>query len=124
MDQIQIRGLKLFAYHGVNPEEKQNGQNFELDVTLFTSVKRPGCTDDLNDTINYSKAVKCITRVMAEGPYDLIERAATRVAQQLLIEFPPVEQVTVRLKKPEAPIKADFDFVAVDITRTREDFHD
>ncbi|MCI9274100.1 MAG: dihydroneopterin aldolase [Clostridiales bacterium] len=124
MDQIQIRGLKLFAYHGVNPEEKQDGQNFELDVTLFTSVKRPGRTDDLNDTINYSKAVKCITRVMLEESYDLIERAASRVAQELLTEFSSLDRVTVRLKKPEAPIQADFDYVAVEITRSRGDFTD
>lgn len=122
MDQIQIRGLHLFAYHGVNPEEKENGQNFILDVTLYTNIEKPGRTDDLNDTVNYSTAAKCAARVMAEGPYDLIERAASRVAEQLLLDFPTVEQVTVRLKKPEAPIKADFDYVAVEISRTRESF--
>ena len=30
MDKISIKGLRLFAYHGVNPEEKENGQ-----TTLF-----------------------------------------------------------------------------------------
>ena len=59
---------------------------------------------------------------MEEGPYDLIERVAARVAQQLLEEFSLVEQVTVLLKKPQAPVKADFDYMAVEITRTREDF--
>lgn len=122
MDQIQIRGLRIFAYHGVNPEEKEQGQTFVLDITLYTDLKKPGRTDDLADTINYSKATKCAARVMEEGPYDLIERVAARVAQQLLEDFPTVEQVTVLLKKPQAPVKADFDYMAVEVTRTREDF--
>lgn len=122
MDQIQIKGLRVFAYHGVNPEEKRDGQNFELDITLYTSVKRPGKTDALEDTVNYSKAAKTAARVMTGERYDLIERAATRVAEQLLSDFPKVEQVRVRLKKPEAPVKLDFDYMAVEILRTREDF--
>ena len=38
MDEIYIKGLKIFAYHGVNPEETENGQEFELDI--FGQTKR------------------------------------------------------------------------------------
>ncbi len=124
MDQILIHGLKVFAYHGVNPEEKRDGQTFVLDVALHTSLRRPGATDCLADTVNYSSAVKTILRVMAEGPYDLIERAAARVAEELLACFPAVGRVDVLLKKPQAPVKAEFDFMAVNISRERADFHD
>ena len=123
MDQIHIKGLRVFAFHGVNPEEKRVGQHFELDITLYVSVKRPGVSDKLSDTVNYSKAAKTAARVMMEERYDLIERAATRVAEQLLLDFSTVEQVRVCLKKPEAPVKLDFDYMAVEIMRTREDFH-
>ena len=123
MDQIHIKGLRVFAFHGVNPEEKRDGQHFELDITLYVSVKRPGVSDKLSDTVNYSKAAKTAARVMMEERYDLIERAATRVAEQLLLDFSTVEQVRVCLKKPEAPDKLDFDYMAVEIMRTREDFH-
>ena len=40
MDKIMIRGLRVFAYHGVNPEEKEKGQPFELDITLEDVYKR------------------------------------------------------------------------------------
>ena len=49
---------------------------------------------------------------------DLIERAATRIAEALLAEF-PAEEVTVLLKKPRAPVGADFDYMAVEITKRR-----
>ena len=57
--------------------------------------------------------------VMQAEKNDLIERAAQRVAEAVLADF-PVEAVTVLLKKPRAPIAADFDYVAVEITRRRE----
>ena len=63
---------------------------------------------------------KRIVRVMQTEKDDLIERAATRVAEAILTEFPAVREVTVLLKKPRAPIAADFDYVAVEITRSRE----
>ena len=106
MDKIYIRGLRVFAYHGVNPEEKEKGQPFELDVTLAADL---------------SKVAKCVLRTMQAGKDDLIERAAERVAQAVLGEFPLVQAVTVLLKKPRAPIAADFGYVAVEITRSRGD---
>ena len=73
----------------------------------------------LADTVNYSSVVKLVTKTMQEGPYNLIERAATRVAEAVLAAFPTVEQVDVLLKKPQAPIKATFSYVAVAISRKR-----
>jgi dihydroneopterin aldolase len=119
VDKIVIKGLRVFAYHGVNPEEKENGQTFELDITLHTDLSRAGMTDDLNDTINYASVAKLASAVMLQEKNDLIERAAARVADAILENY-PTEAVTVLLKKPEAPMKADFDFVGVEITRTRE----
>ena len=116
MDKIVIKGLRIFAYHGVNPEEKEKGQPFVLDITLYKDLSLPGTTDDLNDTVNYSRVVKTATRVMLAQKDDLIERAASRVAEAVLAEF-PVREVTVRLKKPRAPIAGDFEYVAVEITR-------
>ena len=118
MDHIEIKGLRVFAYHGINPEEKENGQPFELDITLETDLSLPGDTDLIDDTVNYAKVTKLAIATMTAEKNDLIERAATRVAQAILSGF-PVEAVTVKLKKPCAPMKADFDYVAVEITRRR-----
>ena len=41
MDKIIVNGLKLYAYHGVNPEEKEDGQLFILDITAFLSLYVP-----------------------------------------------------------------------------------
>ena len=40
MDKISIKGLKLFAYHGVNPEEKENGQKFVIDIDYYVDMTK------------------------------------------------------------------------------------
>ncbi len=122
MDRIQIRGLEVFAWHGVGLEEQEKGQPFILDVDMECNLKKAGQTDALGDTINYALVVEEITRVMREKSYDLIERAAARVAEAVLQMDDRIWRVRVLLKKPEAPIQAKFDYVAVEITRERKDF--
>ena len=119
MDKIIIKGLRLYAYHGVNPEEKENGQPFVLDVTYYLPLEKACGSDDLNDTVSYAAAVKVIRKAFCEEKYDLIERAAQRVAEALLAQFQTIIKTEVTVKKPEAPVKADFDYMAVSITRER-----
>lgn len=121
MDKITIKGLRVYAYHGVNDSEKEKGQPFELDITMAVDTRVAGRSDDLEDTVNYSKVSKRVTAVLLSEKNDLLERVAARVAEAVLKEFPVVE-ITVLLKKPRAPIAADFDYVAVEITRRQEDF--
>ena len=119
MDKISIKGLKLFAYHGVNPEEKENGQNFVIDLDYYVNIARACQMDTLDDTVSYAKVVKTIRRVFTAEKYDLIERAAQVIADAVLDEFEDIIKVEVTLKKPEAPISAEFDYVAVSIMRER-----
>ncbi|MCR5150042.1 MAG: dihydroneopterin aldolase [Clostridiales bacterium] len=119
MDKIIIKSLKLFAYHGVNPEEKENGQNFILDIECFLNLDIPCVSDNLYDTVSYAQIIKTVRKTFLETKYDLIEKAAQMVADCILENFNQIDEVKVILKKPEAPIKADFEYVAVAISRKR-----
>ena len=120
MDKIIVKGLKLFAYHGVNPEEKVDGQNFVLDVTSELDTKKAQYSDNVDDTVSYAKIIKTVRAVFTEKSYDLIEAAANRVGIAIMQTYPEISRVTVLLMKPEAPIKAEFEYVAVEQTITRE----
>lgn len=121
MDRIIIKGLKLYAFHGVNPEEKENGQDFILDISAYLPLAKAGKTDNLEDTVSYAKIIKLTRAVFTAEKYDLIEAAARKVACEILKSFDMIESVTVTLKKPDAPVKADFDYVAVEISLSRKD---
>ncbi len=121
MEKIIIKGLKLFAYHGVNPEEKVDGQNFVLDITATLNADRAKQTDNVDDTVSYAKILKTARAVFCEKNYDLIETAANKVGMAIMEAYPALNSVTVLLMKPEAPIKAEFEYVAVEETINRED---
>lgn len=118
-DTVSICGLELFAYHGVNPEEKEKGQRFVLDIHMDTDVSEAASTDDLTKTVNYAAALKLARSVFLADKYDLIETAASRVAEALLSGFDRISALSVTVKKPDAPMKADFDYVAVTVRRER-----
>ncbi|MBQ9552974.1 MAG: dihydroneopterin aldolase [Clostridia bacterium] len=120
MDKIIIKGLSVFAHHGVNEEETLYGQRFLLDIEARADLTRAGQTDDLNDTVSYAQMIKTAQRVMTEQNDKLLERAATRVADALLAEFDRLESVKIRLMKPDAPMKAEFDCVGIETERTRK----
>lgn len=120
MEKIIIKGLKIRAFHGVNPEEKVDGQNFILDITAQLDAKDAKLSDDVDNTVSYAKIIKTATAVFTEKSYNLIETAANKVGTEIIKTYPRLREVTVLLKKPEAPIKADFEYVAVEETITRE----
>lgn len=120
MEKIIIKGLKIRAFHGVNPEEKIDGQNFILDITAELDVKKAQLSDNVDHTVSYSDIIKTTTAVFTEKSYNLIETAANKVGMEIMRTYPKLRSVTVLLKKPEAPIKADFEYVAVEDTITRE----
>ena len=71
MDKIIVNGLKLYAYHGVNPEEKEDGQLFILDITAFLSLYVPCQTDMVENTVSYAKIIKTARRAFLSGKFDL-----------------------------------------------------
>lgn len=120
MDSIIIKGLKLFGYHGVHDYEKENGQCFELDIKLRLDLSRPCGSDNVEDTVSYSDVIKKVSQVFISEKFNLIEKAAQKVADAILEKFSAVSECEILLKKPEAPISADFQYVAVEIRRKRD----
>lgn len=117
MECIKVEQLEIFAYHGCNEEEKIDGQKFYVDANLYTDIKTPGLSDDLEDTVNYAKICKFINRFMIENRFDLIEAVAEQTTRALLKEFPKVKAIDFVINKPNAPIKLPFGNVAVSVHR-------
>ena len=118
-DTIHLRNMQFYAYHGVNPEEKTQGQRFEVDVALQVDTRLAGLSDDLRQTINYAQVYKVVKRVVEEERFDLIEALAETLAAQIGRRFAP-DSVRVCVRKPHVPLKGSvLDYVAVDIQRSQ-----
>ena len=120
-DKIILSGMVFYGFHGANSEEKELGQRFIVDLEIEYDLRAAGESDNLTDTINYSRFYRAVKEVM-EGPsLNLLETVAQRIASNILERF-PVESAMVRLKKPEVPIKGSIlDYAAVQIYRRREE---
>jgi dihydroneopterin aldolase/2-amino-4-hydroxy-6-hydroxymethyldihydropteridine diphosphokinase len=116
-DYIKITGLKVFAHHGVLEEEKQNGQDFFLNMKLFYDMKTPGLSDHLEEAVNYADVCAFATEVFSKTSYDLIEAAAEQLCTALLLHYPLIEEVELELCKPHAPIGLPFENVSVNMRR-------
>lgn len=120
MDKIIIKDLRIYAFHGVNADEKEKGQPFVLDIDCHLDLSKPCETDNVDDTVSYAQIVKLVKRLMLAEKYDLLERTAQVVADGILAQYPSIQRVDIGLKKPRAPILADFGYVGVEISRGRQ----
>lgn len=119
MDQIIISDLEVFAYHGVFAGEKINGQMFYLDIVLDVDLSEAGKNDSLTSTVNYDDVCRIAYDTMTQESCDLIEKAAQKVADAILKEFPFAAAVDITLKKPHAPLCRKAGYVAVRIKRNK-----
>lgn len=117
MDQIIIEDLQVYAHHGVYQQENEKGQNFYVSVALETDTRAAGIADDLGLSTNYGVVCRFLHTYLTEHTYKLIETAAEKTSEALLLQFPHVRRLTMEIKKPEAPIAIPFGSVSVKITR-------
>ena len=117
-DRIVLTGLRARGRHGVFAHERENGQDFVVDVTLTLDLVPASTTDDLRRTVHYGDLAEAVVADVQGEPLNLIEALAERVAQTCLRQA-GVEEVEVTVHKPEAPIEVAFTDVAVTLTRSR-----
>ncbi|HHV95317.1 MAG TPA: dihydroneopterin aldolase [Clostridiaceae bacterium] len=119
LDKIILRNMKFFAYHGVLPEERTKGQYFIIDVELYINLATAGKSDNLEHTVNYSDVYNEIKTIVLQNKFMLIEKLAETIAQSILDKYKNVIKTKVLVKKPQAPIDGEFDWMGVEIERTR-----
>jgi dihydroneopterin aldolase len=104
-DRIRLEGMIFYGMHGVDPAEKALGQRFVVDLEVERDLRRPGRSDDVNDTLNYAQLYR-IARSVLEGPSkNLIEALAEEIARRVAESGAEVEAIRVRVRKPEVPLK-------------------
>jgi dihydroneopterin aldolase len=117
-DRINLDGMRFQGTHGVHEHEQRNPQAFEVDVELALDLQPAGLTDDLTLTADYSRVFEICGQIVESTRFNLIEALAEAIAHELLAEF-PVDEVTVRIRKPEVQLGGTFRAVGVEIRRRR-----
>lgn len=118
-DVVEIRGLQLLLYCGVLDQEQVRRQPFQIDIDLHLDLKAAGESDDLDDTVDYGALIDLLAASLPTERFQLLERLAARIAE-LALGHPPVDAVTVRVRKLRPPVAAIVDTTGVHIHRKRQ----
>ncbi|WEK62025.1 MAG: dihydroneopterin aldolase [Candidatus Microbacterium colombiense] len=119
LDEIALTGLTVFGRHGVYDHERENGQEFTIDLRLSLSLEQAAASDDVVDTVHYGELAEKVAAVVAGEPVNLIETLASRIAD-VALDDERVQFVTVTVHKPHAPIPLSFADVEVRVQRGRK----
>lgn len=117
-DEIVLTGLRVFGRHGVYQHEREDGQEFVIDLRLILDLRPAAASDDVQDTVHYGELAERVAAVVAGEPVDLIETLAERIAGVALADR-RVRETVVTVHKPQAPIALSFQDVAVTVRRER-----
>ena len=106
-DRIILDGMRFYGYHGVNREEKAQGQPYVVDLSVDLDLRGPGGSDQLEDTVNYTRLYRAIRAIVEGESRNLIEAVAQAIADRILDEF-SVEAVGVlsliHISEPTRPL--------------------
>jgi dihydroneopterin aldolase len=118
---ISITGLRVFAHHGVFDFERQNGQDFYIDATVWVEGDAAAFGDDLTKTVHYGDLAKGLVELTKQNPVDLLETLAQRLLDYCLnFGGGKVTKAKVTVHKPNAPIPYEFQDVSVTVKAKRE----
>jgi dihydroneopterin aldolase len=119
-DRIVVAGMVFLARHGVNDREKVEEQRFEVDVELETDTRPAGTSDDLARTVDYRRVYAIAREVLEDTTSELVETLAEEIAGRILAANSTVDEVVVRVRKPDVELGGPLDYAGVEIRRRRD----
>ena len=121
MDKIFIHGMEFYAYHGVFPAEQEIGQRYRVDIECSLDLENAGLSDKLQDTVNYAEIYELTKKFMEQQPpVQLIESLGQQICDEILKSYDQIEQVFIRVIKPNPPIPGHYKHVGIEMTRSRK----
>lgn len=116
ISKIIFENLKIYAYHGVLPEEKILGTYYFLNLEILADLEKATESDDLKDTINYAEINNILHQEM-EISSQLLEQVIGRIIRKIKNNFPQISFIKIKLTKTSPPMKGEMDGVSVEIAQ-------
>lgn len=113
---IILEDIKIYAYHGVLPEEAVIGNHFVVNLEVHSDLEKASQSDDLNDTINYAEINEIIHQEM-EIRSQLLEHVIARIINKIENQFPQITYIKVKLTKTSPPMRGEMKGVSVEFEK-------
>ena len=111
---ICLDNLRFHAYHGVMPQERMVGNDYNVSLRIRYDISQAMVSDKVEDTLNYAEVFQLVSQEMAV-PSSLIERVAGRIGDRLFRHFPMIEEIELKIMKINPPMGADCEGAGVEV---------
>ena len=117
-DYIVLRGMRFHTRVGLLPHEQHVPQPLELDLTVWSSLRKAGESDSLRGMLDYRNLYALVSDTVGTSHHRLLEGLCEKIAARALA-LDGVEQVRVAARKPHAPLNGPLEYVEVVLERHR-----
>lgn len=111
---ILLENVKFYAFHGVLPQERKVGNDYQVSLRIGYDISRAMVSDDVNDTLNYAEVYQLLSQEMSV-PSALLERVAERIGDRLFRKFPAIQSIDLTIIKVNPPMGADSEGAGVEV---------
>jgi len=116
MGLIELEEMEFYAYHGCFKEEQLVGNKFVVSISYSLDCNKAILSDSILDTVNYVQIFNIVKREM-EIKSHLLEHVAGRIMNGLLIDFPQIDQLIVKVSKLNPPVGGQMKYVGVTLKK-------
>lgn len=117
MSKIYLEDVKIYAYHGVLPEENIIGTYYILNVEIHTDLWNAAESDDLNDTISYAEINDIIHNEMKVNS-KLLEHVAGRIIAKIHESFEQISYIKLKITKTSPPMKGEMKGASIELEKS------
>jgi len=114
---VFLKGLEVYAYHGVTSEEQQLGRRFRVDVEVEIPPEADWTTDSLSQTADYGKMAAAALRVAGGERHRLLETLAERILTEIRSATPLATRIRVTVEKLHPPLPGTIESAGVTVER-------
>lgn len=98
---IYLKDLVITARHGVHQHEKAQVQRFNVSVSVVLETTA-NTSDLLEDTLDWSDLRRVVIEAVESTSFNLIERLAQHVADEILKLDKRIKKLTISIDKLDA----------------------
>jgi dihydroneopterin aldolase len=116
MDRVILSGIRCSVRVGVSLKERRTPQDCLIDVELECDLSRATRSDDVQDTLDYSKVFDLVQGLSREEEFALLERFAGRLEEEIRRSL-RFDSLAIRVKKLNPPLPGSVDYAGIEIRR-------
>jgi dihydroneopterin aldolase len=117
MSKIYLEDVKIYAYHGVLPEENIIGTYYILNTEIHTDLWKAAESDNLQDTISYADVNEIIHNEM-KIKSKLLEHVAGRIISKIHGKFPEISYIRLKITKTAPPMKGEMKGASIELEKS------